>query len=266
MHFCNNYKKHFIRAGMNSIDHARNYLSGLFSRSSVKNIETISRDAESSNYQGLEQFIGKSPWDHKAVMKQVSQDANSMMGDKEEVGFFIDETSFLKKGKSSVGVKRQWSGRIGKVENCQVGVFGCLGDRKRLALTDFRLFLPEDWAEDEARCKKAKIPIEHCEYKAKWELALDLVKNAVKEELNFGWVGADGLYGNNSKFTNGVEDLGLKFVCDIHCNTKVWTSEPSIEEASVNDQQKEKGGKKRREAKKEQKQEFTRIAQRRKYA
>lgn len=88
-------------------------------------------------------------------MDDVARDADELLGDEVETGFIVDESSFLKKGKSYVGVQRQWSGRAGKIENCQVGVFASLARGDEFALVDFRLYLPEGWAEDEHRCKKA---------------------------------------------------------------------------------------------------------------
>ncbi|MDP0489783.1 MAG: IS701 family transposase [Verrucomicrobiota bacterium JB023] len=229
MDFCRHYEHHFVQRGMNSVEHARHYLSGLLGKQRRKNIETINNDVSSSDYQGMEQFISSSPWCYRGLMKQVARDAGRMMSCPKQTGLFIDETSFLKKGKSSVGVQRQWSGRAGKIENCQVAVFASLGDGKRMALTDFRLFLPESWAEDPARCDKAKVPENERRHRAKWELALEMIKEARANGLGFGWVGVDSLYGSNARFLNELEDLGEHFVADINKTTKVWTSEPQLE-------------------------------------
>ena len=165
MEFCHRYSRHFIRSGMNSVKHATHYISGLLGTQRRKNIETIENDVSDSDYQGMEQFISSSPWSHREVMDDVARDANELLGDCEEAGFYIDESSFLKKGKASVGVRRQWSGRAGKVENCQVGVFGCLGNTNRYAITDFQLYLPKEWAEDPVRCHKARVPEESQVYR-----------------------------------------------------------------------------------------------------
>ena len=221
MDFCKTYESHFIGTGMNSTGHAQHYLSGLLGTQRRKNIETIHNDVSSSDYQGMEQFLRSSPWDHEPLMAQIGREASTMISGPENTGLFIEETSFLKKGKSSVGLQRQWSGRAGKIDNCQVAVFACLGDGKRMALTDFRLFLPESWAEDKERCDKAKIPQEQQRYLAKWELALGMVRQARENGQEFGWVGADSLYGNNTKFLNALEDMGEHFVGDLHSTTKV---------------------------------------------
>lgn len=228
MEFCDRYSRHFVGQGRNSVPHARHYLSGLLGTQRRKNIETIENDVAGSDYQGMEQFISSSPWDHRALLDDVARDADRVLGDNKETGFFIDESSFLKKGKASVGVQRQWSGRVGKVENCQVGVFGCLGRGEEFALSDFRLFLPEDWAKDPTRCNKAKIPEDQREYKAKWELALEMVTQARANGVRFGWVGVDSLYGHNNQFLNTLEDSGERFMADVRKNFKVWTSRPDL--------------------------------------
>ena len=209
MDFCDRYSRHFIEQGYNSAGHARDYLSGLTGTQRRKNIETIENDVKGSNYQGMEQFISSSPWCHRDLMDEVARGADKQFGHDEDASLSIDESSFLKKGSASVGVKRQWSGRAGKVENCQVAVFASLGHAERYSLVDFELFLPEEWAKDSKRCEKAKIPKEQRRYKAKWELALELVARARENKVRFGWVGVDSLYGHNNKFLNTLEDLSL---------------------------------------------------------
>lgn len=230
---------------MNSVGHARHYLSGLLGKQRRKNIETIHNDVADSDYQGMEQFISSSPWCHRALMDQVAKDADGLLGDKQDAGLFLDESSFLKKGNASVGVQRQWSGRAGKVENCQVGVFACLGRGEHMALTDFRLYLPESWASDEARCNKAKIPEEHRIYQPKWKQALEMVRHARELGLRYGWVGVDSLYGNNAAFLNELEDMGETFMADIKKTTKLWTSPPVLEAPAAGRGRPRKGPKRR---------------------
>ena len=112
---------------------------------------------------------------------------------------------------------------------CQVGVFAALARGEQMCLADFRLFLPESWAEDAVRCEKAKIPPEHRKHQAKWQLGLDLVKSARERGLRFGWVGADSLYGGTANFINGLEDLGETFLADVNVTNKIWTSRPVLE-------------------------------------
>jgi SRSO17 transposase len=232
MQFCDSYSQHFVRQGMNGTHHARCYLSGLMGTQRRKNIETIENDVAESDYQGMEQFISSSPWSHDALMDQLAAEVDSLIGDPADTGLIIDESSFLKKGKASVGVQRQWSGRAGKIENCQVAVFAALAKGEQMSLTDFRLFLPESWVEDSERCNRAKVPTEHRIYQAKWRQALEMVKSAKQRGMRFGWVGADSLYGGTAGFINGVEDLGEKFLADVNSTNKIWTLEPQLEESA----------------------------------
>jgi SRSO17 transposase len=125
-----------------------------------------------------------------------------------------------------VGVQRQYCGRLGKLENCQVGVFACLGRGERAALIDFRLFLPAGWVEDAARCDKAKVPAEQRVQRTKPELALAMVQAARAGGLGHQWIGADEVYGNNRALTDALEDLGETFLMDVAQNLQVWASDP----------------------------------------
>lgn len=121
MEFCQRYDHYFIGQGRNSVNQALHYITGLMGAHRSKNIETIEtieNDVVGSDYQGMEQFISSSPWDHRALLDNVARDASEAIGNDDEAGLFLDETSFLKKGESSAGVYRQWSGRARKVENC----------------------------------------------------------------------------------------------------------------------------------------------------
>src|SRR4029078_3880754 len=106
-------------------------------------------DVEESNYQGMQQLVSDSPWSDEAIMEQLAQEADGLLGGHRHSALYLDETSFVKKGDASVGVQRQYCGRLGKLENCQVGVFGCLGQGERAALGDFRVFFTKTWALDE---------------------------------------------------------------------------------------------------------------------
>jgi len=220
------YSTHFIGQGMNSVEHARHYVTGLLGKQRRKNIETIENDVEGSDYQGMEQFLSSSPWDHAGLLEAMVPELNRHLGGRAESALYLDETSFLKKGTKSVGVQRQWSGRAGKLENCQVAVFAALGCQTRVGLCDMRLYLPESWVEDPARCDQAKVPPGERQLRTKHQLALDLVRTARRRGVQFGWVGFDSLYGSCQSLVNALEDMGEKFVGDVHVSNKVWTQEP----------------------------------------
>lgn len=233
MEFCDRFGRHFLIHGNDSSGHARHYLSGLLGCARRKNIGRIGEDVAESNYQGMQQFVSDSPWDHGALMAEVARETEGLLGGHRDTALYLDETSFAKKGDASVGVQRQYCGRLGKLENCQVGVFACLGRGERAALIDFRLFLPEAWAEDTARCAKTKVPAEHRVHRTKPELALEMVKAARERGSSHQWIGGDEVYGNNRELTDALDDLGEIFLMDVAQNLKVWERDPSPQPPSA---------------------------------
>lgn len=230
---CEMFEHHFIVRGHDVGGHARHYLSGLLGKERRKNLERIEADVAGSNYEGMQQFLSNSPWDHMAVMGQVAREAEVTLGGTADTALYLDETSFVKKGEESVGVQRQYCGRLGKLENCQVGVFASLGRGARAALVDFRLFLPEAWANDAARGAKAKVPEAQRVHRTKCELALEMVAAARARGSTHRWVGGDEIYGNNHAFTAALEDQGEVFLMDVASNLKVWVNEPNPQAPSV---------------------------------
>lgn len=226
--FCDVFSHHFLIRGKDISGHAQAYLSGLLGTARRKNIGRIEEDVAASNYQGMQQLLSDSPWDHEALLGDIAQHAQGLLGGHRDTALYLDESSFVKKGDASVGVQRQYCGRLGKVENCQVGVFACLGRAARTLLVDFRLFLPEAWAEDEARCAKAKVPAHARGHRTKAELALALVESARARGLRYEWIGGDEIYGNNAELTEALEDLGETFLMDVAANLRVWTEAPKL--------------------------------------
>ncbi len=176
--------------------------------------------------QALQYMLTEAQWDTQAVMKQVAQEADQLLGGSEESCLLIDESGVEKKGKHSVGVARQWCGRLGKVDNCQVGVFAALGRGNRATLIDFRLYLPERWTSDEERCDKAGIPEGFRAFKTKSEQAVEMVKNQRELGIRFAWVGADGGYGKEPAFLRGLDDINETFVVDIHKDQTLYLDDP----------------------------------------
>src|SRR4051794_19385890 len=152
---------------------AKDYVEGLLS-------DLQSKDAESIAYlhdrerQGLQKFIGQADWDHRPLISELARQVGQGLGRPDGVIVF-DPSAFVKQGKKSVGVQRQWCGRLGKLENCQVGVYlGYVSDDEH-ALVDFRLFLPREWARDPKRRKKAGVP-KGVKYRTRHELALEMLR------------------------------------------------------------------------------------------
>ncbi len=223
----NDYNSLFYVYRKDTSEKARQYISGLMQAGiKRKNMERMVEVVPNSDHQAVHHFISNSSWDAQAVMDQVAITADSQIGDIYDSCLLIDESSFAKKGKASVGVGRQWLGNLGKVDNGQVGVFSALCKEEDVALIDTRLYLPEDWTSDEKRCLKAGVPLESIKFKTKEELALELVEDAQRLKLRYGWIGADGGYGKGLEFMLNLEGMGEIFVVDIHKNQTIFEKEP----------------------------------------
>jgi SRSO17 transposase len=213
---------------------AINYLKGLLScPKGEANMERMEEQVVDSEYRAYQHFISNSKWDYQGLQTQVAQDTSKLMNKQKElnhlpVGYIVDESAHLKKGIKSVGVSRQYAGVIGKVDNCQVGVYASLVNGTSASIINERIFLPEKWTNDSKRCDEVKIPLEFRTYKTKPELALDMIIQDIARGVNFDWIGGDGLYGHNTKLCDGLDDLGQFFVLDVHKDETVFLEEPSF--------------------------------------
>ena len=130
-----------------------------------KNMERMVEVVPDSEWQSLQNFLSHSPWSERGLLDQLGRDANHLIGGNVDSCFIVDESGFGKKGNKSVGVSRQWNGRLGKVDNCQVGVYSALSCRDQAILIDTRLFLPVSWTNDSARCLEAGVPEDRLEHR-----------------------------------------------------------------------------------------------------
>ncbi len=221
--------KDLFRAGNHRLDnHALNYAKGLIQApNSKRNIERMEESVQGMSYDPVQGFISDSTWKHEPVHKEISKIADDMFQGHSDTCLLIDETGIEKKGSQSAGVARQHNGRLGKVDNCQVGVFSALCSGSEVIPIGAKLFLPESWTDDKERCNRAKIPEEQQVYKTKPELAKDLVDESIMNNIHFQWVIADGLYGNSPGFSRFLDDKSISFVVDIHCDQHVYTEDPS---------------------------------------
>jgi SRSO17 transposase len=178
--------------------------------------------------QQFQHFISNSPWEHEPVLAQISQDVDSLLGGNSASALIIAESSFAKQGERSVGVARQWSGRQGKIDNCQVAGFGVLTDGQRHAPVDMRLYLPKRWVDDAARCDKAGVPLAARTLTSKSQHALDIVRQARARQMRFAWVGIDAGYGKEPAFLRALDDMKEVFVADVHSTQRIWTERPEL--------------------------------------
>jgi SRSO17 transposase len=190
-------------------------------------MERMAEAVPHSDDQALQHFLTNSGWNDQLVIDQLSQDANSLIGGKKDSCLIIDESGIPKKGTKSVGVSRQWCGQLGKVENCQVGVYSVLGFQDHATPIGNRLFLPEAWINDEKRCTEAGIPQEHIEFHRKHDLALQLVIQARVQGVAFSWVGADGLYGEDPSFLRSLDQMHEIFMVDVHKDQRIYLEDPN---------------------------------------
>jgi SRSO17 transposase len=203
------------------------YLQGLMLPIERKSIQPMAMALEGGNVQAMQQFIGQGRWQDRKLLHKHWQLVDETLGEDDAV-YIVDESGFPKKGEHSVGVARQWCGVLGKVENCQVGVFGAYVSRRGYTLVDHHLFLPQEWFDDDhqERWEKCGIP-EGTTFQTKPELALEMLQAAVTEgTLRFRWVTCDELYGRNPAFLDGVADLGRWYFAEVPHNTRVWQTRP----------------------------------------
>ena len=191
-----------------------------------RNMERMAEVVPDSDDQVLQNFLTHSSWDHRRVMDQVAGNANELIGASSGAGLYIDESAFQKKGTKSVGVARQWNGRLGKQDNCQVGVFGAIGQGDRVCLVDARLYLPQEWTDDAARCNEADIPKAEQVHRTKLELAEAIIRHARHTGLRFEWIGMDGLYGHSLALLQSLQAQGEVFMADIHADRHIYLNDP----------------------------------------
>ena len=189
--FCDRFGSHFRRRTRTVETTMKHYLRGLL-QAETKNMERMEEVVPGADHQALQHMLSESAWEERAVLDHVAQEANRHLGGHPDSSLIIDESGCPKKGTQSVGVARQWCGQLGKVENCQVGVFAALGRGTEATVIDERLFLPESWTADPKRCQAAGIPAEQRGFKRKHDLALEMITYARQQGIGFAWVGFDG--------------------------------------------------------------------------
>jgi SRSO17 transposase len=226
MSFVKTYTEHFQSYTHDVSEKARQYASGLMQAGARKNMDRMAEVVPESKSRNLQQFLTHSKWDHRAVIDHVAHDVDELLGDDRDACFLIDESGFAKQGKMSVGVSRQWLGRLGKVDNGQVAVFGALAKDQYVAPVDVRLYLPQEWTDDPKRCERAGVPEDDRKFRTKTELALEMVRHARVRGLRYGWVGADAGYGKGPGFCFSLDEMGETFVVDVHSDFQVYLEDP----------------------------------------
>lgn len=208
---------------------SRSYLQGLLSALERKSMEPMALSLlGKSRVKALQKFVNVGAWDAEKLGKRHRQEAAKTLSEPGGV-LSVDGSDFPKKGTKSVGVGRQYCGRLGKVDNCQAGVFVAYVSSKGHALLDRKLFLPERWFDKEhrERWEKCRIP-QGTTFKTKPELALEMIQGLRREGLfDAQWVTGDDFFGRNPTFREGLPE-GLYYLLDVPSDTSVWKKRPQI--------------------------------------
>jgi SRSO17 transposase len=191
------------------------YLRGLLANVTRKNGWQLAEHAGEATPDGMQRLLATADWNPDLVRDDLRAYVVEHLGDPGAV-LVVDETGFLKKGTTSVGVQRQYSGTAGKVDNCQVGVFLAYASAKGRAFIDRELYLPERWTEDPERCKAARVP-EEIGFGTKPELAQLMLERALEVGVPAAWVTADEVYGGSPTLRQWLEGRGLWHVLAVKC-------------------------------------------------
>jgi SRSO17 transposase len=205
------------------------YAMGLLSEAERKSMEPIAARATGdpehagAGHQRIHHFISNTQWNDHEVRLEAARYAIRVLEEQEPVvAWVIDDTGFLKQGKDSVAVQRQYTGSAGKTANCQVAVSLSITTRTQHLPIDFALFLPESWTEDAERRRKTRIPKEET-FKTKHDIALGMIEQAARDEIPGKIILADSFYGHSRPFREAVSLLGFDYGMAIYSSDKMWS-------------------------------------------
>jgi len=199
---------------------AQCYLRGLLASVPRKNCWQMAEALGQKDPQAMQRLLFGAQWDADAVRDELQTFVIERFGEAGGIGI-VDETGFLKKGTKSVGVKRQYSGTAGKIENSQVGVFLTYCSGHGYTFLDRRLYLPEEWCQDRERRREARVP-EEVGFGTKSQLAIQMLEHAWARGVPMKWVTADEIYGDDTRLRDRVTQAGKKYVLAVSANTPVW--------------------------------------------
>jgi len=198
--------------------HAQTYVCGLLSDLERKNVESIAYRFGQDRLP-LQRFIGWAPWDDAPLRQELTQQVAEQLGQPDGVLVF-DPSGFAKSGSESVGVARQWCGRLGKVDNCQVALYLGYVSRQGHTLVDMRLYLPKEWTRDKARLDKAGVPKAQRGYRSRHQLALEMLSET-GSRLPHRWVSGDDEMGRPYWFRRRLASLGERYLLAVPGNTLI---------------------------------------------
>jgi SRSO17 transposase len=204
-------------------ERSEQYLRGLLvQQTDRRNAENLAESVAGATPRSLQRFLTESPWEDWPVIDRLQGRVGHRLNQRDGV-FVLDDTGFAKQGKRSVGVARQYSGTLGKVGNCQVGVFLAYVSEKGHALVDKALYLPREWTDDRQRCREAGVP-EAVSYQTKAELGLGLLRRARRAgHLTAEWLTGDAGYGEVPSLRDQLAAAGWRYVLEVPSNTHIFT-------------------------------------------
>jgi SRSO17 transposase len=212
--FLQRYLPRFYRVEQRA--HAGTVIRGLLSGLERKTCEPIASQA-GLHRKTIQTFVGQGAWDDEAVIAALRDHIRDELADPRAI-VILDSSGFIKKGTASCGVARQWCGRLGKVDNCQLGLFLAYAAPGGCALVDRRLYLPEDWAADADRREATHVPQE-VTFQEAWRIAADLLRR--NAGLPHAWVVGDDEFGRPSAFRRWLRQRGERYLLDVPCNTTI---------------------------------------------
>ncbi len=202
-------------------ERVRRYLAGLLGRVERKNSWQMAEQMGEMGPQGAQRLLNAARWDADAVRDDLREYVVEHLGDEDSGVLIVDETGFLKKGKKSVGVARQYTGTAGKKENCQVGVFLAYASKKGAAFVDRFLYLPREWTEDLERRAEAGVP-QKIRFATKGELAKEMLRRAFEAGMPARWVVADTVYGTARGLRGWLEERECSYVLAVPATKGVY--------------------------------------------
>jgi SRSO17 transposase len=200
----------------------RSYVRGLLSEAERKNGWTLAEVAGEVGPERMQRLLNFYAWDSDGLRDDVRAAVVEVLGDERQGVLVVDETGFLKKGRMSAGVARQYSGTAGRIENSQIGVFLAYASPRGRALIDRELYLPKEWISDRERCRQAGIP-DDVAMATKTVLAQRMISRAVEAGVPFGWVTGDEAYGVDTKLRMWLESEDIAHVLAVAKNSMVVT-------------------------------------------
>jgi SRSO17 transposase len=199
------------------------YIAGLLSPAERKNSWQLAEISGDSNPYGFQHLLGRADWDAEALRDRLRTYVTDYLAESDAVGA-IDETGFLKKGRHSAGVARQYSGTAGRIENCQIGVFLSYASGQGHTLIDRELYLPKEWIADRERCRRAGIPDER-EFATKPALARQMLERAFEAGVMLAFLTGDSVYGDDRALRGWLEERKQAYVLAVSGKESVWLRE-----------------------------------------